>query len=144
MSAEKLTKRILFLLAFLSVSAVASAQTLTEELAARSGMSPGAITTLLATCDANQTSMKFCAWRDELAAEHALQQLIAEKRATSPKCGAVLAQKVAAWQKRRDQACRESAQAQWGDGSMLPAEVAMCATDRTRQMTRTLSANSCP
>ena len=68
MSAEKPTKATFLLLAVLSVSAVAaSAQTLTDELANRSGKSPAQVTTLLASCDANQTSMKFCAWRDELA-----------------------------------------------------------------------------
>jgi uncharacterized protein YecT (DUF1311 family) len=147
MSAERPTKRILLLLVLCSVSAAAaaaSAQTLTAELAERSGMSPWQVTTLLANCDANQTSMKFCAWRDELAAERTLRHLIEAKRAASPKCGAVLAQKVAAWQKRRDQTCRKSAEEQWGNGSMLSAAVAMCATDRTKQMMQTLSSNSCP
>jgi uncharacterized protein YecT (DUF1311 family) len=147
MSAERPTKRTFLLLALLSVSAAAaaaSAQTLTDELAERSGVSPLQVTMLLANCDANQTSMKFCAWRDELAAERTLRHLIEEKRATSPECGAVLAKKVAAWQKRRDATCRKSAEQQWGGGSMLSAAVAMCATDRTKQMMQTLSSNSCP
>ncbi|RDU96078.1 lysozyme inhibitor LprI family protein [Trinickia dinghuensis] len=145
MSAERPTKRILLLLAFLSVWAVAArAQTLTAELAEHSGMSPIQVTTLLANCDANQTSMKFCALRDELAAERTLRHLIDERRAASPKCGAVLAQKVAAWRKQRDETCQKSAEQQWGDGSMLSAAVAMCATDRTKQMMQTLSSNSCP
>jgi uncharacterized protein YecT (DUF1311 family) len=145
MSAERPTKRIFFLIAVLSVGATAaSAQTLTDELAQRSGMSAGEVTTLLASCDANQTSMKFCAWRDELAAERTLRHLIDEKRTASPKCGAVLAQKVQAWQKKRDETCRRSAKQQWGDGTMLSAAIAMCATDRTKQMMQALSSNSCP
>ena len=145
MSTEKPTKPILSLLAVLSVcSAAASAQTLTDELASRSGMSPAQVTMLLASCDANQTSMKFCAWRDELAAERTLRRLLERKRAASPKCGAALAQTVEAWQKRRDESCRRSAKAQWGDGTMLSAAVAMCATDRTKQMMQNLSSNTCP
>jgi uncharacterized protein YecT (DUF1311 family) len=145
MSAEKPTKATFLLLAVLSVSAVAaSAQTLTDELANRSGKSPAQVTTLLASCDANQTSMKFCAWRDELAAERTLLRLIERKRAASPKCGAKLAKTVAAWRKRRDETCRRSAAEQWGDGPMLSAAVAMCATDRTKQMVRMLSSDSCP
>lgn len=144
MSAERLTKRTLLLLAFLSVSAVAAAQTLTNELAERSGMRAGDVTALLANCDANQTSMKFCAWRDQLAAEHTLQRLIEEKRTASPQCAAALAQKVAAWQKQRDATCRQSAEARWGTSSMLSAAVAMCATDRTKQMAQSLTGNTCP
>ena len=146
MSAQTSTVRIVLpiLFALLSASAAASAQTLTDELAQRSGVSPAEVSTLLANCDANRTSMKFCAWRDELAAERTLRHLIEEKRATSPECGAVLAKKVAAWQKRRDATCRKSAEQQWGGGSMLSAAVAMCATDRTKQMMQTLSSNSCP
>lgn len=147
MSAQRPTKPALLLLAVLSVSAVAAsanAKTLTDELAKRSGMSPAEITMLLASCDANQTSMKFCAWRDELAAEHRLQRLIERKRAASPKCGAMLAQTVAAWQKKRDETCRRSAEQQWGGGTMLSAAVAMCATDRTKLMMQNLSSNTCP
>ena len=143
MSAERPTKRTLLLICLLSVSAIASAQTLIEELAQRSGISPTAVTTLLANCDASQTSMKFCAWRDELAAERTLRRLIDEKRAASPKCGAVLAHKVAIWQKRRDETCKQSAQRQWDDGSMQSAAVAMCATDRTKQMMQSLASNIC-
>ena len=97
MSAQTSTVRIVLpiLFALLSASAAASAQTLTDELAQRSGVSPAEVSTLLANCDANRTSMKFCAWRDELAAERTLRRLIDEKRAASPK--------VDSWQKRRDE-----------------------------------------
>ena len=145
MSAETSTIRIVLpiLFALLSASAAASAQTLTDELAQRSGVSPAEVSTLLANCDANRTSMKFCAWRDELAAERTLRRLIDEKRAASPKCGAVLAQKVASWQKRRDETCRQSAAQQWTDGSMQSAAVALCATDRTKQLMQSLASNTC-
>ncbi|HEX7683501.1 MAG TPA: lysozyme inhibitor LprI family protein [Trinickia sp.] len=146
MSADKRTKRTLLLLACLSASASASlhAQTLTAELAERAGMRPSQVTALLATCDASQTSMKFCAWRDQLAAERTLQRAIDEKRAVAPQCAAALEQKVDAWRKRRDAICRESAESEWSNGSMLSAAIAMCATDRTKQMTRIISAQACP
>lgn len=145
MSAEKPSNRVflLILIGLLSMSAAASAQTLTDELAQRSGMSPAEVLTLLANCDANRTSMKFCAWRDELAAERTLRRLIDEKRAASPKCGAALAQKVATWQKRRDETCQQSAVRQWTDGSMQSAAVALCATDRTKQLMQSLASNTC-
>lgn len=147
MSAQRLTKRMVLLFALLSASAVAlaaTAQTLTEILAQRSGLSSTEVASLLASCDANPTSMRFCAWRDQLVAERALQQLIDEKRATAPKCAAALQQKITAWQKLRDDACERSAQRRWGDGAMSSAEIAMCETDRTKQMARSIAANSCP
>jgi len=147
MSAERLAKRMVLLLALVSASVAvraASGPTLTEILAQRSGLTPQEVVSLLASCDANPTSMRFCAWRDQLIAERRLQQLIDEKRTASPKCAAALAQKLAAWQKRRDQTCKQSAQRQWGNGSMLSAAEAMCQTDRTKQMTQSISANTCP
>lgn len=145
MSAEKVTKRtlLLSLLACLSVSTATAAQSLTEVLAQRSGLRASEVSSLLASCDANQTSMTFCAWRDQLVAERALLRLIDEKRTASPSCAATLTQKVAAWQKQRDTSCRESAKKQWGNGSMMSAAVAMCERDRTKQMTQSLSANTC-
>ena len=101
---------MVLLFAFLSASAVApaaTAQTLTDILAQRSGLTSNEVASLLASCDANPTSMRFCAWRDQLVAERALQQLIDEKRSVSPKCAAALQQKIAAWQKRRDEACEK-------------------------------------
>lgn len=144
MSVENLTKRTLLLLAFMSVSASLFAQTLTAELAERAGMQPSQVTALLSACDASQTSMKFCAWRDQLAAERALQHAIDDKRAVSPKCAAVLDQKIAAWRKRRDATCKQTAEQEWGAGSMLSAATAMCATNRTKQMTQIVSAQACP
>jgi hypothetical protein len=144
MSAETFAKRTLLLLGFLSVAAAVPAQTLIDELAKRTGVSPTQVTALLADCNANRDSIKLCAWRDELAAERTLTRLLDEKRAAFPKCGAVLAQKVAAWQRRRDETCRQSAQRQWTDGSMQSAALAVCTTDRTKQIMQSLSSDSCP
>lgn len=153
MSAERLTKRMVLLLAWVSACASAAVvaepaqtqppETLTEVLAQRSGLTSTEVASLLASCDANPTSMRFCAWRDQLVAERKLQQLIDERRTASPKCAAALAQKVAAWQKLRDQTCTRSAQDHWGNGSMLSAAVAMCETDRTKQMVQSISSNTC-
>ncbi|TAM52568.1 MAG: DUF1311 domain-containing protein [Paraburkholderia sp.] len=147
MSAERLAKRIVLLLALVSASVAvraASGSTLTEILAERSGLTSQEVASLLASCDANPTSMRFCAWRDQLIAERRLEQLIDEKRTASPQCAAALARKLAAWQKRRDQTCKQSAHQQWGSGSMLSAAEAMCQTDRTKQMTQSISASTCP
>ena len=92
MSAERLTKRMVLLLAWVSACASAAViaapaqtqtpppETLTEVLAQRSGLTSTEVASLLASCDANPTSMRFCAWRDQLVAERKLQQLIDERR----------------------------------------------------------------
>lgn len=125
---------------FLLASAHAFAQqTPADEIAARSGLPASEVAALLAECDANQTSMNFCAWRDQIVAERDLQQVIARQESEHPERKAALEARVARWKKARDASCEKSAIKEWGDGSMRPAAQSICATAATKKMTKRLS-----
>jgi uncharacterized protein YecT (DUF1311 family) len=125
------------------VVALAAAQDPTEELVRRSGMAPGAVAALLANCDANVTSVNFCALYDQIAAELSLQRVVDRKDGVSPGCRTALQKTLAAWMKSRDSECRDLAQKEWGSGAMLAAGQAMCATAETQHMTAVVSAVPC-
>ncbi|MCW3671617.1 lysozyme inhibitor LprI family protein, partial [Burkholderia cenocepacia] len=86
-----------------------------------------------------QTSMNFCAWRDQIVAERELQQVVDKQVAEHPERKIGLEAKVAKWKKARDTSCEKSARKEWGDGSMRPAAQAICATAATKRMTKRLS-----
>lgn len=98
---------------------------------------------MLANCDANQTSLNFCAWRDRFVAEQKLQDAIDEKLAKSPGCKSGLEKKVAAWKKRRDATCKKSAEAENGGGSIVPMEIAACEAAETDRMAKVVRARKC-
>ncbi|HLX02343.1 MAG TPA: lysozyme inhibitor LprI family protein [Trinickia sp.] len=114
-----------------------------NELATRSGLPASEASALLSNCDADQTSMNFCAWRDQIVAEQELQRIVDQKSAASPACGIALEKKVVAWKKSRDISCKTSADQEWHGGSMLPAAIAICATAETKRMTKTIRAKKC-
>lgn len=62
----------LILIVLASTNAFAG-QTTADEISARSGLPASEVNALLADCDSNQTSMNFCAWRDQIVAERELQ-----------------------------------------------------------------------
>jgi uncharacterized protein YecT (DUF1311 family) len=128
----------LWLLMLASVAAHAD-QTPTDEISARSGLPASEVAALLNDCDASQTSMNFCAWRDQIVAEHELQKVVDKQIEEHPEHKAALAEKIARWKKARDASCEKSARKEWGDGSMRPAAQAICATAATKRMTRKLS-----
>lgn len=96
---------------------------------------------MLANCDANQTSLNFCAWRDRVVAEQTLQNAVDEKTAHSPSCKARLPKKIAAWKKHRDAACKKSAEAANGGGSIVPMEIAACQAAETNRMTKVIASS---
>lgn len=108
-------------------------------LSQRSGLPIKEITALLADCDANQTSMNFCAWRDQIMAEQELEHLIAQKSAGSDRCKLKIEHKINAWKKHRDSSCRRSAEKEWGSGSMLPTAIAICITAETKRMIKIIT-----
>lgn len=126
------------LLLLVSASAFAD-QTPADEISARSGLPASEVNALLADCDSNQTSMNFCAWRDQIVAERELQQVVDRQIAEHPERKAALEAKVAKWKKARDASCEKSARKEWGEGSMRPAAQAVCTTASTKQMTKKLS-----
>jgi uncharacterized protein YecT (DUF1311 family) len=127
----------LFLLASFSVLAE---QTPTDEISARSGLPASEVSALLADCNSNQTSMNFCAWRDQLVAERELQHVVDRQIRKHPERKASLEATLAKWRKGRDASCEKSARKEWGNGSMRPAAQAICGTASTKQMTKKLSA----
>lgn len=131
-------KHLLWMLLVVSGAAVAD-QSPADEISARSGLPASEVTALLNNCDGSQTSMNFCAWRDQIVAERELQQVVDKQVAEHLERKIGLEAKVAKWKKARDTSCEKSARKEWGDGSMRPAAQAICATAATKRMTKRLS-----
>ena len=134
-----MTKYCLWLLMVASAAAFA-APTPADEISARSGLPASEVTALLDNCDSSQTSMNFCAWRDQIVAERELQQVVDKQVSEHPERKASLEARISKWKKARDMSCEKSARKEWGDGSMLPAARAICAAASTKKMTKKLSA----
>jgi uncharacterized protein YecT (DUF1311 family) len=129
--------------AFVSGSALAAAFDPAGVIANRSGLPASEVDAALAHCDDNQMYMNLCAWRDQIVAEHKLEQVVDKKAGSSATCRAVLDKKVAAWKNRRDANCEKSASREWGGGSMLPTAVAMCKTGETERMSNAIGSMKC-
>ncbi|KDR28343.1 MULTISPECIES: lysozyme inhibitor LprI family protein [Caballeronia] len=134
-------KHCFWLLLMMSAAARAD-QTPADEIAARSGLPASEVGALLNNCDSSQTSMNFCAWRDQIVAERDLQQVVEKQIGEHPERKAALEAKIANWRKARDESCEKSARREWGNGSMRPAALAICATAATKKMTKKLSAST--
>jgi uncharacterized protein YecT (DUF1311 family) len=126
---------------FASASAFAD-QTPTDEISARSGLPASEVSALLADCDSNQTSINFCAWRDQIVAERELQKVVEQREREHPERTAALEAKIAKWKSARDASCEKSARREWDGGSMRPAAQAICSAAATRKMTKKLSSTT--
>ncbi|WP_338138580.1 lysozyme inhibitor LprI family protein [Burkholderia anthina] len=113
-----------------------------DEIAARSGLPASEVNALLSDCYSNQTSMNFCAWRDQLVAERELQRVVDKQAGEQPRRKKALDAQIAKWKRARDASCEKSTRNAWGDGSMRPAARAICATEATKEMTKRLSAGA--
>ncbi|WP_415113258.1 lysozyme inhibitor LprI family protein [Paraburkholderia sp.] len=122
---------------------LASASDPIDEIANRSGLPASEVSAILSNCEANQTSMNFCAWRDQLVAEQKLEHVVEATAGSSTACKTALQKKIAAWKKRRDANCSKSASREWGNGSMLPTAVAMCKTAATDRMRKAIGTEKC-
>jgi len=109
-----------------------------SELSQRSSLPEAELNKLLADCNANQQSMYFCAWRDQIAAVRTFEQALNDKQQKLSQCKTSLETKVASWMKSRDQSCEKSATQEWGEGSMKPTAQAICVTAETMRMTKKL------
>jgi len=136
-------KRALLTLALGCSSAFAHADAPANVISKQSGLPPSEVQRMLGNCDANQTNMNFCAWRDRVIAEQKLQDAVAEKERESPGCKAGLQRKIAAWKKRRDASCKKSAEAENGGGSIVPMEIAACQAAETDRMTAAIRSKNC-
>lgn len=131
-------KRLALLLFLLNAGYACAQPTPAEEISVRSGLPASEVEDLLADCDANQMSMNFCGWRDQVVAERALQAAVERRIARRPASKSALEARIAKWKKARDASCEKSARKEWGNGSMRPAAQTSCATVATKQMTRKL------
>ncbi|MFM0472301.1 lysozyme inhibitor LprI family protein [Paraburkholderia strydomiana] len=131
------------MLALACSSAFAHADDPADVISKQSGLPSSEVQGMLANCDANQTSMNFCAWRDRVVAEQRLQDAVAEKEKKFPGCKASLERKIAAWKKRRDASCKKSAEAENGGGSIVPMEIAACQAAETDRMTKVIRSRKC-
>ena len=109
-----------------------------EDLSQRSGLPKAELSSLLADCNANQQSMHFCAWRDQIAADKAFGRALADKQQKMPQCKTSMEAKAASWVKSRDQTCEQSVTKEWGEGSMRSTAQAICVTAETVRRTKRL------
>lgn len=134
-------KKLVFgMLMLVSTNAFAD-QTPAEAISVRSGLPASEVNALLADCGSNQTSMNFCAWRDQIVAERELQVLVDQQVSEHPDCKSSIEAEIEKWRKARDASCEKSARNPWGEGSMRPTAQAICATAVTKKMTKKLSAS---
>lgn len=105
------------------------------ELARQSGLPESELAELLKDCEANQTSLTFCARRDQVAAEMWLRRVIADKIKQRPECRTAIEQKLAEWRRVRDKGCETMADKEYGHASMKPMAHAMCLQVETERMT---------
>lgn len=130
-------------LMLVSTSVLATATDSVHEIANRSGLPASEVAAALSNCDANQTSINLCAWRDQIVAEQKLEHAVDAIAGSSTTCRTTLERKISAWKKRRDASCTRSASEEWGNGSMLPAAVAMCKTAETERMREAIGSGKC-
>lgn len=133
-------KAAFLLLAWFATWAIAAGQNPAAELSKRSGLPPDEVAKLLADCNANQQSMYFCTWRDQIAAEQQLQRVVDKK---PPACKVLLERKLGAWKRKRDRGCQRYAEQQWGGGSFERTGELICDTDETKDMTKYVSVKKC-
>ena len=101
------------------------------QVARRSGLSQDELRIMFADCSANQQTITFCAWRDQVAAEIDLQKTLSRVKAQSPVCGNRLARKASLWKRRRDSLCNDDAAKEFGGGSNEAAARSQCAASMT-------------
>jgi uncharacterized protein YecT (DUF1311 family) len=131
-------------LVILSLSAAHAAEhDPVDELAKRSGLPPAEISASLANCDANQTNLNICAWRDVIVAEQDLKKVADERSASSPSCKKAIDRRLDGWTAKRDRVCKESAAEEYGGGSAEPMALAICESSSTHDMAKEIQSLHC-
>lgn len=113
-------------------------QQILTELSQRSGLPIDNLQDLLADCDADQQSMYFCAYSDQVVADLKLQHTLSLKQQQLPQCQTKLLDQVESWENKRDQSCAQSAAKEWGDGSMKPTAELVCSVAETNRFNKQL------
>lgn len=111
-----------------------------DTLATRSGIPANELQGFLSNCDASQQSMYFCAYRDLVREELSLDRAVLQRKDAA--CTSDLQQTKAEWITRRDAACRKTAAAEFGGGSMEPTARLMCMSEETQRTREALEAKS--
>ncbi|CAG9255727.1 lysozyme inhibitor LprI family protein [Paraburkholderia caribensis] len=134
---------ILFLGGLVCTSLHAATVNPIDEIAGRSGLPASEVAALVANCDASQTSMNFCAWRDQVVAEQNLHLAVSRKEADSPACKARLEEQVSKWTSQRDSACKRQSEREWGKGSMRQTAQTICMSKETERLVGKVDAFHC-
>lgn len=139
---SKLTALLLYAI---TITALAKAgaytptqQQILTELSQRSGLPIDNLQDLLADCDADQQSMYFCTYSDQVVADLKLQHTLSLKQQQLPHCQTELLDQVESWENKRDQSCAQSAAKEWGDGSMKPTAELICSVSATNHFNEQL------
>ena len=103
-------------------------------LAYRSGLTEDALRGPLSNCDASQSAMNICAYRDAVAADLVLQHAVANKSEQLPACKDRLEARIARWAIERDRGCKRSAAKAYGGGSLEPMAMSMCVQHENERM----------
>ncbi|MGJ7503479.1 lysozyme inhibitor LprI family protein [Variovorax sp. ZT5P49] len=105
-------------------------------LAQRSGIPEDELRGLLSRCEASQSAMNICAYRDVVAADLKLKHALASKVQQLLACKERLEAKIARWEVVRDQGCKRSAAKDYGGGSLEQTAESMCVEHEIVQMTK--------
>ena len=111
------------------------------EIAKRSGLPDTTVLQLLQDCPANQQSMTFCAWRDEIVAESKLKQRADLANARSRSCAVRTSAQVDDWLRQRDIVCDRDAAHEAGGSDEFRAR-STCRASMTRDYVSHFSAPS--
>lgn len=106
------------------------------EIVIRSRLTPDVVRDILSDCAANQQSITFCAWRDQIEAEATLSNKVSVAVARFPFCGDSLNRSISLWRKRRDSLCKVDAAKEYGGGSNESAAFSQCAASMTNAYAR--------
>jgi len=123
----------IYLLILGALTPTAHATDIVSELSRRSHISQPELNELLSNCNRHQLSMNICAFRDFVAVDLEMQDVLADKLATLPNhCHSTLQEHQAAWEARRDKTCNKDADAEAEGGSMRPMVFSDCRTVATK------------
>ncbi|WP_342227532.1 lysozyme inhibitor LprI family protein [Rickettsiella endosymbiont of Rhagonycha lignosa] len=115
------------------------------DISKRSHTPVGELKTLFADCDKamSQLDMHLCADKDATTASFKLKQILFNKKSQLLICKSQLKEKIAQWEKLRDNAC-DKATEDSKDGSIWTTLLLNCVTDETTKMVKKLDKiNNC-
>lgn len=122
-------------LALLSTSVLADS--VVEELSARSRIPIAELEQLLSNCDATQLSMNICAFRDFVETDMKLKETLSGLRG---RCAERARSEQSSWKQETDAACNKLADDEAEGGSMRPMVFSSCRAEATAERIKALAA----